>query len=156
MIHLIFKDFLDNKKAKEEADARRASVQIKKELKLKYVVPEIEIPIKYQLNHPKEVIECCMEEGVTVPDIAKKKSKLLVRLGIWAFVAMLVNFIIILYFVEINIDDDLRQFGYFGALFSKSLWITLFLFFCGAIMIAIINNLIIMQFDMEMKKTTSR
>ena len=156
MIHLIFKDFLDNKKAKQDADARLTSVQIKNELKLKYVLPEIDIPIEYQLNHPKEVNECCIEEGVTVPDIAKKKSELLDRLKKWGGVAMLVNLIILIYFLVRNDESELSQLGALGALFSKTVWIGLFLFVCGAIMIAIINKLILMQFDMEMKKTTSR
>jgi len=156
MIHLIFKDFLDNKKAKQDADARLTSVQIKNELKLKYVLPEIDIPIEYQLNHPKEVNECCMEEGATVPDIAKKKFELLDRLRKMGGVAMLINLTICIYFIVRNENDELSQFGVLGALFSKTVWTGLFLFVCGFILIAIINKIILNQFDMKMKKTRNR
>ncbi|MFN5372297.1 MAG: hypothetical protein ACK5B6_12620 [Bacteroidia bacterium] len=156
MIHLLFKDFLNNLKAKQDAAAQLTSDQIKHELKVKYIIPEIDIPIEYQLNCSKEVHECCIEEGVTVPVIAQKKFELLERMKKMGGGAMLVNFIICIYIAFSNADDELSQFGVFGALFSKALWIGLFSFVCGVFLIVIINKIILVQFDMDMKKTQNQ
>ena len=156
MLGLLFKDFLYNLKAKQDAAAQLTSDQIKIELKVKYILPEIDIPIEYQLNYAKEVYDCCIEEGITVPAIAQKKFELLERMKKMGVGAMLLNFIVFVYLALSNADDGLSHFGVFGALFSKGFWIGLFSAVCGFFLIVLINKIILFQFDMDIKKTQNQ
>ena len=147
MVYLLFKDQLEKLKSDKEAMRAAHSAKVKWEIKMKYIIPEVEVPIALQLNYYKEVVEICSEERVAVPHFARKKTEFLKRLNKrtnWVFFA---GFVIFLASVFLDAFDGSRSIH-----FSARPLIGIFSFFILMIIMMLFNDLLVLQCEADEKR----
>lgn len=65
---------IEEKKQRQNLEDAKIQAANKREIKLYYIIPGVEIPVEEQLRKAKLVLECCREESVIPPSIAAQKA----------------------------------------------------------------------------------
>jgi hypothetical protein len=143
--------FLKDYRERREAEQALADRQLKNEIRLKYVIPQMTIPIDLQLAYSKLIVECCLEEGEPVPEVAQRKSNLLKKISNFSGILYLSFFATVIYYLLASSHNYNQKSGPFEMIFSLTTFYILLSAVLFILLLAGINALIINQFDNKIK-----
>lgn len=103
IIHMLLKPLIK----KHNKEAMEAELKIMKEISQRYIIPQVPIPIAYQMKHPIQVKKCCMEHKIPVPEIARRKANFELRKGLSFFFMLLACTYFFIYIPWVYVEGEI-------------------------------------------------